>query len=249
MTSRFDEAFPIGETPAWLADFETDAVAAVDALLRGKVYLPGAEDPALALLDWTLQIGEDSEFTAGLDEAVSAWISRHAIGVAKDLDSYSEARAWMAASTLVAYSPDLGQAARALHQMVDRYEQRFATLTSVRGDEVTERFLYAVAVTQRDDRGLAPLWWRLVRLSGSVRPEVGYVGVVGIEHLPAVDGEERGGFRDDVAGALVTYAAFGRGTRPGHSQRTGLISTSRQPWLFTVLPILSPTCGTPHLHG
>src|SRR4051794_1913683 len=118
MTSRFDDVFPTGDAPAWLARFETAPSAALDELLRGAVYLPAAEDPVLALVDWVLEIGDFRGFRTKLDGVLSDWIRERGNSVGAEPDPQDEARAWIAASMLVAYSPDLTEAASTLRPLV-----------------------------------------------------------------------------------------------------------------------------------
>lgn len=200
VNALWTDHFLPGLAPDWLAAFEEQPQPALGALLSGAYDLgvDNAMAPDELLVQWTLDLEFEESFVELLDEALSAWI-RQLPGE----DVVSLRRATGAACRVVFQLPELAAANVALRSWVLDLQTLLDRLATDATSEVVDDAMLAVTRSQ-PDRALAAQWWSLVRLAGDVPVDRGRIGILGIAGLPVEDGEQQGGFREDLAEAIDT---------------------------------------------
>lgn len=195
---------PTIEPPPWLPDLLDDPDHALDALLQDRVRLGrlSPAEPSDLLTDWVLTT--DAQASAAqasslVDVALAGWIQRE-WGRTPEHERASRriSRAWISACNLVASLPELRNAAEALAERFDQRELYLGPLSVGPSRDPLGRYLLAVANHQHD-RSLEEVWWVLLELPPDVPYYHGAHAITGVRQLPPREGEERGGFRPEVA--------------------------------------------------
>ena len=178
--------FQGGLVPTWLSDFTSEPEQAVAFLLGGAMPLDHltAAEPSMLLLDWLEMLAEDSDFPRALDEALASWIDAQwgdtlALGDSASLTAV----AWTRVCEIIAYSPQLIDAAAQLRRRVSSDRTFLRDLSEGRARDPEGLAWFALARTQTDDRLLQD-WWRLCNLDPGVPWYHGYYGVNGLAGLP-----------------------------------------------------------------
>ena len=225
--------FQGGLVPTWLADFTSEPEQAVSSLLGGAMPLDHltAAEPSMLLLDWLEMLAEDSDFPRALDEALASWIDAQWDDTLAVGDSASlTAVAWTRACEIIAYAPQLIDAAAQLRRRVSSDRTFLRDLSEGRARDPEGLAWFALARTQTDDRLLQD-WWRLCNLDPGVPWYHGYYGVSGLAGLQ--EGARKGDLLELCGNGLVRLAlALARHVDEGwlreHIARDEFQRTARQ---------------------
>ena len=203
----FDRIFEGRRVPAWLRRFESDPDAALRDLLLGRADLGhlSAAEPGEILLDWLEGLGTThAEFRDAVDTALAKWIEQSWGQSTLPLAGGSAAvvaTAWVRAANLIAFSPGLERAARALRSLFPEQRIFLSALSEGRARDPEGRAWLALARHQ-EDRSLLEEWWRLCTLPPDVPWYHGGYGIHGLRGL-----QTSGTFPNEVAEGLARLAA------------------------------------------
>jgi len=209
MASAQDElkaTFGEGRIPDWFHALLESPVRALSAVLAGRADLGvlSAANPEDVLLAWIRLLADAPSVIQTLDRALAEWIERSwgvfsipGVGAARQT-----ANSWSRASLIVANASNLESSARALHKRRDEAGRFLGALSTSRANDPLGAYLTALTRNQADDT-LAPFWWALCDLPPGTPYYHGFLGVEGIRYLPYSRRRADGGFRPDVAQALI----------------------------------------------
>jgi tetratricopeptide (TPR) repeat protein len=204
----WNDYFLPGLAPNWLVAFDADPDIAVDELLRGTYNrgFDNVEGPDESLVRWAVDLKLDPSFLEPLDHALKRWLA----ALAGD-NVIPLRRAFAAACRTLLQIPELTEAAGVLRQQILHPRRLLDRLAIDATHHVLDDALMALTIAQ-PDRSLAAQWWSLVRLDGDVPPARGRTGILGLSEMPPGGDETRGGFRPDLADAVLTLgdALLGR---------------------------------------
>ncbi len=206
MNQGWREAFAPHAVPAWLTAFDGEPVKALDALLRRRFYLGNlqlAESDEL-LIDW-LELLDGTDFPGRLDAAMAEWIVRRWGDRSAGRSPELLADAWARLLAVVSYAGELEQAGAALGPLFADAHDFLGPLSGSPSRDPLGLYLAAVA-NHQTDRSRAPHWWWMCDLPDAVPYYHAIYAVAGLRGLPPEPGDPGGGFRRDVARAVVRLA-------------------------------------------
>lgn len=205
-TIDFDRMFEGRRVPGWLRRFETEPDNAIHDLLLGWADLGhlNAADPEEILLDWLEGLGSTHpEFLHAVDSAIACWIRRSwgkpTLPVAGG-NAAVVASAWVRVANIIAYSPGLTRAAKALRSFLPEQRIFLSALSEGRARDPEGRAWLALARHQ-EGRPLLEEWWRLCSLAPDVPWYHGEYGIQGLREL-----QTEGMFPLEVAEGLARLA-------------------------------------------